>query len=103
MKPRDLGLPNEMTQKNRTDRKLGQKTGENAAESAPAPKYVAPSRKGKKQIGAWVPDHARTAFKIFCMERGYSVDQFIIEACDEKLINMGADFIIGEVDPMEKE
>ncbi len=103
MKADDLGIDTNMTDTNRPGRALKKKRGNSETEAETATKYVAPSRKGKKPIIAHVPDYARTALKIFCMERGMSVEKFLIEAADEKLMNMGADFNIGEADPMDKE
>lgn len=103
MKTDDLGIETIVTQNKRPARTLNQKRTSSEDESNTPKKYVAPSRKGKKPIIAHIPDYARTALKIFCMERGMSVEKFLIEAADEKLMNMGADFNIGEAAPMEKE
>ncbi len=103
MKAQDLGIDTDMNQNKRPDRKLKQKRGESASDAEAPARYVAPSRQGKKPIITYAPEYARTALKIFCMERGMSVDRFMLEAADEKLMNMGADFNLRGLDPNEKE
>ncbi|NQY14733.1 MAG: hypothetical protein HRT81_12840 [Henriciella sp.] len=103
MKAKDLGIETNVNQNKRPDRKLNKKRDANDEPTATTTKYVAPSRQGKKPIITYAPEYARTALKIFCMERGMSVDRFMLEAADEKLMNMGADFNLRGLDANEKE